>query len=126
MANNGSYLIVQKKFFNHKLNVDAVGGIGQYPKNENGFGAAGANMLDAINTANLGAATSQLTITSYKNASKQRSYFARTSFDIFNRYVVQLTYRYDGYSGFFPENKYAAFPSASIGWKINNESFLKR
>lgn len=118
-------LSFKKSFFQDNLKVDAVGGIGQYPKNEYGFGAAGANMLDPINTANLAAATSQLTITSYKNAAKQRSYFARTSFDIFNRYVVQLSYRYDGYSGFFPENKYAAFPSASLGWKLNNESFLK-
>lgn len=118
-------LSFKKSFFQDNLTIDAVGGIGQYPKKEYGFGAAGANMLDPINTANLAAATSQLTIISYKNAAKQRSYFARTSFDILNRYVVQLTYRYDGYSGFFPENKYAAFPSASLGWKLNNESFLK-
>lgn len=118
-------LSFKNSFFRDNLKVDAVGGVGEYPRNEYGFGAAGANMLDAINTANLGAATSQLTITSFKNASKQRSYFARTSFDILDRYVVQLTYRYDGYSGFFPENKYAAFPSASVGWKLNNESFLR-
>lgn len=118
-------LTFKKSFFEENLKVDAVGGIGQYPKDEYGFGAAGANMLDAINTDNLGAAISQLTIASYKNAAKQRSYFARTSFDIFNKYVVQLTYRYDGYSGFFPEKKYATFPSASVGWKLNNENFLK-
>jgi hypothetical protein len=31
--------------------------------------------------------------------------------------------RYDGFSNFAPENKYALFPSASVGWNIHKENF---
>jgi hypothetical protein len=33
--------------------------------------------------------------------------------------------RYDGFSNFAPENKYAYFPSISAGWNIHKESFWK-
>ncbi|WP_346861195.1 SusC/RagA family TonB-linked outer membrane protein [uncultured Draconibacterium sp.] len=118
-------LSFKKSVLDDKLTINAVAGIGQYPKKSYGFGAAGAGMLDAINTANLGAATTQKTISSYKAASKTRSYFARSSFNLLDRYILQLGYRYDGFNGFFPENKYASFPSASLGWKLSNESFLQ-
>jgi TonB-linked SusC/RagA family outer membrane protein len=118
-------LAYKKRLFSEKLNLDAVAGYGEYPKDEYGFGAASADMLDAINTANLFAGTGSINVSSYKSANKTRSYFARTSFDVFDRYVVQLTGRYDGYNQFFPQNKFDFFPSASIAWKLSNESFLK-
>lgn len=118
-------LAFKNAFFNDKLIVDAVFGLGEYPKESYGFGAAGAGMLDAINTDNLGSATTQTTISSYKEKSKTRSYFARSSFEVLNRYVLQLGVRHDGYSGFFPENKFASFPSASFAWKASKESFLQ-
>lgn len=109
------------------VNVDAVVGIGEYPTNSFGFSATGADMLDAIGTDNLGSSSlSSQTVTSSRGETKLRSYFTRGSFDFFDRYVVVLSFRYDGYSQFFPQNKYAAFPSASIGWKITNEAFLKK
>lgn len=107
------------------VNVDAVVGTGQYTNNDHGFGSAGADMLDAIGTTNLGSATGNITINSYRGYSRTRSYFARSNFDILDKYLVSLTYRYDGYSQFFPESKYAGFPSLSLGWKISSESFMK-
>jgi TonB-linked SusC/RagA family outer membrane protein len=118
-------LAYKKRLFNDNLNLDAVAGYGEYPKDEYGFGAASADMLDAINTANLFAGTGSINVTSYKSLNKTRSYFAKASFDILDRYVIQLTGRYDGYNQFFPQNKYDFFPSASIAWKVSNESFLK-
>ncbi|TDH19965.1 SusC/RagA family TonB-linked outer membrane protein [Segetibacter sp. 3557_3] len=108
------------------VNVDALVGIGQYPSSSFGFTATGADMMDAIGTDALGTASlSSQTVSSNRNETKLRSYFARSSFDFLDRYIVALSVRYDGYSQFFPQNKYAAFPSASLGWKISNESFLK-
>ncbi|HSC55256.1 MAG TPA: SusC/RagA family TonB-linked outer membrane protein [Phnomibacter sp.] len=118
-------LAYKKKIFNNKLNLDAVAGYGEYPKKEYGFGAASADMLDAINTANLFAGTGSINVGSYKIENKTRSYFARTSFDVLDRYIVQLTGRYDGYNQFFPDNKFSFFPSASLAWKLSNESFMK-
>ncbi len=118
-------LTYKKKLLNNKLNFDAVGGIGQYKNSGYGFGAASADMLDAIGTSNLFAGTGAVTVSSYKSLTKTRSYFARTTLDFLDRYVLQLIYRYDGFNNFFPQNKYAAFPSASAAWKVSNESFLK-
>ena len=114
-----------KKSFENIFNLDAMAGCGQYVYDDNGFGMTATDMLDATGTNNMGAAPSKNSMTSYKNYEKKRSYFARANFDILNRYLVSLVYRADGIDKFFPENKYASFPSASVGWKISNESFMK-
>ncbi|WP_207420658.1 SusC/RagA family TonB-linked outer membrane protein [Desertivirga brevis] len=115
----------QKNFFNSDLKVDLLGGIGQYTTNSLGFGAASADMKDGINTDNLASGTGAISVLSNRYVDKKRSYFAKANFDIFDRYVLQLTARYDGFSQFFPSNKYALFPTASVAWKLSNESFLK-
>lgn len=118
--------VTYKQRLLNTVNVDAVAGIGQYPTASFGFTATGADMMDAIGTDALGTASlSSQTVSSSRNETKLRSYFARTSFDVLDRYILSLSFRYDGYSQFFPQNKYAAFPSASLGWKISNESFLE-
>lgn len=52
------------------------------------------------------------------------SYFARASFDIADKYLVSLSYRRDGSSRFSEQNRWGAFPGASVGWKISNEDFM--
>lgn len=119
-------LAYKKKLLDSKLNFDAVAGVAQYQNNGIGFGASATDMLDAIGTDNLAAGSaSSRVVSSYRNFSKTRSYFARSTMDFFDRYVIQLTYRYDGFNNFFPQFKYSSFPSASIAWKISNESFLQ-
>jgi TonB-linked SusC/RagA family outer membrane protein len=114
-----------KKDVTQFLSIDAVVGTGQYKTTYNAFGSQGSGGADALGATNLAAQTGNIGITSSKTASKLRSYFARGSFNFLDRYLLSLSYRYDGFSLFFPGNKYASFPSASLGWKINNESFLK-
>lgn len=53
------------------------------------------------------------------------SYFARAQFDYQNRYYVTATVRRDGSSRFGEGNKYGTFPSASLAWRLSEESFLK-
>jgi TonB-linked SusC/RagA family outer membrane protein len=118
-------LIYKQRFFD-ALNIDALAGIGEYPSNSLGFTATGADMMDAIGTDALGSSSlSSQTVSSVRGETKLRSYFARASFNYKNRYILTLSFRHDGYSQFFPQNKYASFPSASLGWNLSNESFLK-
>ncbi|HEV7330487.1 MAG TPA: SusC/RagA family TonB-linked outer membrane protein [Flavisolibacter sp.] len=118
-------LSYKQRFFD-AVNLDAVAGIGQYPNTSFGFTATGADMMDAIGTDALGSSSlASQTVTSSRNETKLRSYFARTSLNYQNRYLLSLSLRYDGYSQFFPQNKYATFPSASLGWNLSNESFLQ-
>ncbi|MCC8358841.1 SusC/RagA family TonB-linked outer membrane protein [Salinimicrobium sediminilitoris] len=53
------------------------------------------------------------------------SYFARASFDIDDKFLVSGSYRIDGSSRFSEDNRWSSFPAVSVGWKINNEDFLK-
>ncbi len=56
---------------------------------------------------------------------KSASYFGQLNYNYLNRYLFSAAARYDGFSNFAPENKYALFPSVSAGWNINEESFWK-
>lgn len=59
------------------------------------------------------------------NRNALESYFARASFDILDRYLISGSYRRDGSSRFSEENRWSSFPAVSVGWKINNEDFLR-
>ncbi|MDT0676699.1 SusC/RagA family TonB-linked outer membrane protein [Autumnicola musiva] len=59
------------------------------------------------------------------NRNSLESYFARASFDIANKYLLSASYRRDGSSRFSEDNRWSSFPSASIGWKIHEENFLR-
>lgn len=53
------------------------------------------------------------------------SFFGKANYSFDSRYLLGVTLRYDGSSRFGPNNRYATFPSVSLGWRINNESFLR-
>ena len=53
------------------------------------------------------------------------SYFGRVSYDYDSRYMAQVTVRRDGSSRFGANNKWATFPSFSLGWNPTNEAFLE-
>lgn len=54
------------------------------------------------------------------------SMFARLSYNYAERYMFQATLRRDGSSRFGVNNKYATFPSLSLGWNITNEPFMRK
>ena len=53
------------------------------------------------------------------------SYFGRVSYNYDERFLAQATVRRDASSHFGPNNKWGTFPSASLGWNVKNEEFLK-
>ena len=53
------------------------------------------------------------------------SLFARADYSFDDRYLLGATVRRDGSSLFGPENRYAVFPSFSLGWRLSQESFLQ-
>ncbi|MGI9044480.1 MAG: SusC/RagA family TonB-linked outer membrane protein [Gemmatimonadaceae bacterium] len=56
--------------------------------------------------------------------SKLLSQMGRLNYGYDGRYLVTLTSRRDGYSGFGRNNKYGVFPSVALGWNVSNESFF--
>ena len=56
--------------------------------------------------------------------SRLASLFARLSYNYGERYMAEFTLRRDGSSNFAPANKWANFPSVSVGWNLTNEPFM--
>ena len=57
-------------------------------------------------------------------SSRLASYFFRASYDFDERYMAQVTVRRDGSSRFGSNNKWATFPSFSVGWNIHKEPYV--
>ncbi|GEM69445.1 SusC/RagA family TonB-linked outer membrane protein [Sphingobacterium mizutaii NBRC 14946 = DSM 11724] len=53
------------------------------------------------------------------------SYLTRVSYDFDSKYLFSGAFRADGSSRFGANNKWGYFPSASVGWIISEEDFLK-
>ena len=52
-------------------------------------------------------------------------YFGRINYDYKERYLLEVSGRYDGTSRFKKGHQWGFFPSASVGWRISEEPFLK-
>ncbi|WP_264566442.1 SusC/RagA family TonB-linked outer membrane protein [Flavobacterium sp. N3904] len=59
------------------------------------------------------------------NTVNLQSFFARGNFTFANKYLVTASYRLDGTSRFTPDNRWSGFPAVALGWKVNEEGFLK-
>jgi TonB-linked SusC/RagA family outer membrane protein len=53
------------------------------------------------------------------------SYFGKVNYAFDEKYLVSATLRYDGSSRFGVNKQFATFPAFSLGWRVNNESFIK-
>jgi TonB-linked SusC/RagA family outer membrane protein len=58
------------------------------------------------------------------SASSLISQMLRLNYSYDSRYLLTLTVRRDGFSGFGEETKWGTFPSAAVGWNIANEDFF--
>ena len=59
-----------------------------------------------------------------KTQSSLMSVLGRINYNYDNRYLVTLTNRMDGNSGFADGKKWGNFPSAALAWRISQEDFL--
>ncbi len=53
------------------------------------------------------------------------SFFGRVNYNYDEKYMLQATVRTDGSSNFAPGHRWGVFPSASAGWVMSNENFMK-
>jgi TonB-linked SusC/RagA family outer membrane protein len=60
----------------------------------------------------------------YQPTSTQ-SVFGRVDYSYNDRYLLGVTVRRDGFSSFYPGRQYGTFPSASLGWRVSQEDFMK-
>ena len=53
------------------------------------------------------------------------SFYGRLNYSALDRYMLTATFRTDGSSRFAKGHKWGYFPSVALGWKINEEAFMK-
>lgn len=98
-------------------------------KNGYGLGARGYNFWDdTTGWNNLSYANSYDTDPFWgnlENHTKMISFYGRVNYSYAGRYIAQAAVRRDGASVFGSNNKWATFPSASVAWRLSEESFIK-
>lgn len=65
------------------------------------------------------------TTTGFKSKNTLRSFLGRLQYNYDSRYLLTASIRRDGSSRFGTSHRYGVFPSASVGWRISNESFFQ-
>jgi len=124
MNNQGTLTLNYKNTFAEKHNLSALLG-GEY-FNQQQFASNAAtegSPTDLIRTLNAGAKASGIPY-SYKRDYSIISAFGQLNYDYDDRYLLGLTFRYDGTSK-LRDNKFGFFPGASVGWNIHNEEFFR-
>ncbi len=54
-----------------------------------------------------------------------QSYFGRVGYVFNDKYLAEVAFRSDAFSGFGLNSRWGSFPSMSLGWVASNEDFLK-
>jgi TonB-dependent starch-binding outer membrane protein SusC len=60
------------------------------------------------------------------NTEGLRSFIGRLNYSAYDKYLLEANFRYDGSSKFLPGHQFGFFPSAALGWRFTEESFLKK
>lgn len=81
-----------------------------------GFGSAVITTLNAANGVNGNTAEARNVLVSY---------FGRLQYAYSNKYLLSASIRRDGSSRFGSNTKWGVFPSASLGWRVSEETFMK-
>lgn len=103
---------------------DFLGGItAQESGYEGTFSRAEGFPNAAITTLNAG--SRKIEASSFASQWALFSYLGRASYKYGNKYLADLSFRADGSSRFGAGNRYAYFPSLSVGWRLSEEEFLK-
>ncbi len=109
----------------HKVVLMAGYEYQQFNANGHSLGASDF-FTDAFLYNNIGVANQEkYAIGSYRNREVLASYFGRMNYNFLERYLLTLNLRYDGSDKFGKNNKWGFFPSASVGWRLSEEKFMK-
>jgi TonB-linked SusC/RagA family outer membrane protein len=124
LRNQLTGLLNYKKSFDGLHNVSAMLGAEYFI--EKSFSMSAGTRLsptDLIYTMNVGSEASGVPY-SFRTGYEIASLFGQVNYDFNYKYLLGLTFRYDGTSR-LGNNKYDFFPGISLGWNAHNEDFFK-
>jgi TonB-linked SusC/RagA family outer membrane protein len=117
---NTQQLTFDKVFGDHHVNAIAVyEQQSQKIRNENASGQQPSNVLRTLNNA------SNIAVQTLYGENTLMSILGRVNYNFRSKYLVSAAVRRDGLSVWAPGKKWATFPSASVGWRIDQEDFMK-
>jgi len=111
----------EKQFDKHRITA-LVGYTAQHQRDEYNDVSSSNFPNDLVPTLNAGTVTAG---TSLASEWALLSYLGRLNYSYADKYFLTATLRRDGSSRFGENNKYGYFPSASAGWLISDEDFMK-
>jgi len=113
-------LTFDKTFGDHHINAVAVYEyLQQKTRNENTSGNQASNNLKTLNNA------TNVAVQTLKSEGDLISYVGRLSYDYKGKYLLSGAVRRDGLSIWAPNKRWSTFPSASVGWRIDQEKFMQ-
>ncbi|HEY6504036.1 MAG TPA: TonB-dependent receptor [Chitinophagaceae bacterium] len=113
-------LSYDKTFGDHHVNAIAVfEQQNQETKQENASGNQLSNDLRTLNNA------SNVSVQTLVGENSIMSFLGRVNYDFKGKYLLSAAVRRDGLSVWAPGKKWATFPSGSIGWRVDQEDFMK-
>ncbi len=121
-----NFLTWQHKYKKHLLK--AMAGIEAEEDYSEWFGVSAANLIsEQSHLIYIDNATGNQDASSYGSASDVRylSYFGRLNYNFNEKYFLTVNFRSQGSSMFGPDYRWGFFPSASLGWRIEKENFMK-
>ncbi len=120
-----SILTYNKKVGNHSFTATAAS---TFEQNMGSSKRAEAKTFpnDLLKNDNLQSAEQILPIVTNKFQSNLVSVLGRLNYTYADKYILSVSYRNDGSSKFGKDNKWAAFSSAGLAWKLHKESFIQK
>ncbi|HMO62690.1 MAG TPA: TonB-dependent receptor [Ferruginibacter sp.] len=113
-------LTFDKTFGRHHVNAVAVlEQQSQETRQENATGNQESNDLRTLNNA------LNPSVQTLYGENSLLSYLGRITYDFDGKYLLNLAVRRDGLSVWAPGKKWATFPSASVGWRLDQEDFIR-
>jgi len=113
------------KIFGDLHNLQLLAGTEAFSENDETIGGTTYNYLSFNpNYTTLSSGSGTQTNLSTRYSESLQSLFARLDYSYMDKYLLSATIRRDGSSKFV--SQFAIFPAVSAGWRISQESFMKR
>ncbi len=106
----------------HSFTVMA--GYNQEKKETSNMSGTGSNLF-ANDFPIIDQATTKQSLTEAATVWAVQGAFFRVNYDYKGKYLVELNGRYDGSSKYHQDDRWGFFPSASLGWRVSEESFFE-
>lgn len=117
-----TYATYETNLKNH--NIKLMAGINAEDYESFNIAATKKGLLDPSKP-ELGLTFGDPTVTNSHGLSAYAGYFGRINYNYKGKYLLEVNGRYDGASSFSPKDRWAFFPSASVGYRISEEKFMQ-